>query len=136
MNSQASAVLSLAPGQARRIGLGAGEITVLRGRVWLTAASGPADGSDRVLSPGDSLCLDDAQSVVAEAWGRGEGASLRWQPRSPALQRLPRTGLAGAFFAAALGAFAARARNAASSASRAQGCIRAGDSIASSGAVK
>ena len=136
MDSQASTVLSLAPGQARRIGLGAGEITVLRGRVWLTADAGPGEDSDRVLRAGDSLCIDQGQTAVAEAWGRGEGASLRWQPRAPVLQRLPRTGLAGAFFAAAFGAFAARARSAASSASRAQGCIKAGDSIASSGALK
>ena len=33
MNSQANAVLSLAPGQAHRLGLGSGELTVLRGRV-------------------------------------------------------------------------------------------------------
>ena len=126
MNSQANAVLSLAPGQARRVGLGAGEITVLRGRVWLTGECGDAD---QVLSPGQSLRLNDAQAVVVEAWGRGEGATLRWQPRRPLLQGLPPRSFAGAFFAAL-------ARSDASSASRAQGCIKAGDSIASSGAVK
>lgn len=136
MDSQASAVLSLAPGQTLRMGAGAGEITVLRGRVWLTTDAGPGEDSDRVLSPGDSLAVADGQAVVAEAWGRGEAASLRWQPRREVLQRLPRAGWAGAFFAAAFGAFAARPRSAASSASRAQGCINAGDSIASSGAVK
>lgn len=135
MDSQASAVLSLAPGQARRLAPGAGEITVLRGRVWLTRDAGPGEDSDHVLAPGDSLVVADGQAVVAEAWGPGELASLRWQPRGSVLQRLPRAGLAGAFFAA-FGAFAARPRSAASSASRAQGCITAGDSIASSGAVK
>ena len=126
MNSQASAVLSVGPGQARRVGLGAGDLTVLRGRVWLTGECGE---SDRILSPGQSLRLSDAQAVVIEAWDRGEGASVRWQPRRPLLQSLPLRGFAGAFFAAL-------ARSAASSASRAQGCIKAGDSIASSGALK
>ena len=126
MNSQAYAVLSLAPGQARRVGLGAGELTVLRGRVWLTGECGDAD---QILSPGQSLRVSDAQTVVIEAWDRGAGASVRWQARQPLLQGLPLRGFAGAFFAAL-------ARTAASSASRAQGCIKAGDSMASSGAVK
>lgn len=126
MISQSQRILSLAPGEARRVGVGAGEITVLRGRVWLTGRCGPGDDSDRVLSPGDSLRLSDAQGAVIESWRRGEGAELRWQPRT---QRAGLAGLAGAFFAAL-------ARTAASSASRAQGCISAGDSMASSGAVK
>ncbi len=126
MNSQALAILYLAPGQARRLGLGGGELTVLRGRVWLTGECGDAD---QILSPGQSLRVNDAQAVVIEAWDRGEGASVRWQARRPLLQGLPLRGFAGAFFAAL-------ARSAASSASRAQGCIKAGDSIASSGALK
>ncbi len=126
MNAQATQVLSLAAGQALRFGEGDGELTVLRGRVWLTGRCGPGDDSDRVLSPGDSLHLSDAAGAVVESWRRGEGAVLRWQPRA---QRRGLAGFAGAFFAAL-------ARKAASSASRAQGCISAGDSIASSGAVK
>ncbi len=126
MNSQSQWILSLAPGEARRVGIGAGELTVLRGRVWLTGHCGPADDADRVLSPGDSLRLSDAGAAVIESWRRGEGAELRWQPRA---QRAGLAGFAGAFFAAL-------ARTAASSASRAHGCISAGDSIASSGAVK
>ena len=126
MNSQDHAILSLAPGQARRLGLGGGELTVLRGRVWLTGECGDAD---QILTPGQSLRVSDAQAVVIEAWDRGAGASVRWQARQPLLQRLPLRGFAGAFFAAL-------ARSAASSASRAQGCIKAGDSIASSGALK
>jgi len=128
MNAQTNAVLSLAPGQARRVGLGSGELTVLRGRVWLTGLC----AEDRVLVPGDSVSLQDAQAVVVEAWDRGQPASLRWQPRRPALQGLPLRGFAGAFFAA----LANLPRSAASSASRAQGCIKAGDSMASSGALK
>lgn len=126
MISQAQRILSLAPGEARRVGAGAGDLTVLRGRVWLTGRCGPGDGSDRVLGPGDSLRLADAQGAVVESWRRGEGAELRWQPRA---QPLGLFGFAGAFFAAL-------ARTAASSASRAQGCISAGDSMASSGAAK
>lgn len=126
MNSQSQRILSLAPGEARRVGAGAGELTVLRGRVWLTGRCGGGNGSDLVLSPGDSLRLVDAQGSVIESWRRGEGAELRWQPR---VQRTGLAGFAGAFFAAL-------ARTAASSASRAQGCISAGDSMASSGAVK
>lgn len=126
MNSQSQRILSLASGEARRVGAGAGELTVLRGRVWLTGRCGPGDDSDRVLSAGDSLRLAEAQGAVIESWRRGEGAELRWQPRA---QRAGLAGFAGAFFAAL-------ARTAASSASRAQGCISAGDSMASSGAVK
>ncbi len=126
MNAQVSRVLSLPGGEARRVGEGAGELTVLRGRVWLTGRCGPGDESDRVLSPGDSLHLADAGGTVVESWRRGEGAVLRWQPRA---QRLGLAGFAAAFFGAL-------ARTAASSASRAQGCISAGDSIASSGALK
>lgn len=126
MNTQSQRILSLAPGEARRVGAGAGELTVLRGRVWLTGPCGEGDGNDRVLSPGDSLRLTEAQGAVIESWRRGEGAELRWQPR---VQRAGLAGFAGAFFAVL-------ARTAASSASRAQGCISAGDSMASSGAVK
>lgn len=126
MNAQASEILSLPAGEARRVGAGAGELTVLRGRIWLTERCGPGDDGDRVLSSGESLRLADAAAVVVESWRRGEGAVLRWQPR------VQRAGLAGL----AAGFFAALARRAASSASRAQGCMSAGDSIASSGAVK
>lgn len=126
MNAQSTRILSLASGQALRVGEGGGELTVLRGRVWLTGHCGPGVDSDRVLSPGESLRLADAAGTVVESWRRGEGAVLRWQPRA---QRRGLAGFAGAFFGAL-------ARNAASSARRAQGCISAGDSIASSGALK
>ncbi len=125
MIPQAQQILSLAAGEVRRLGRGAGELTVLRGRVWLTGCQGPGGDSDRVLAPGDSLSLADARGTVVEPWQPGEGAVLRWQP---CVQR---------FFAGWRGAFfATLARRAASSASRAQGCISAGDSIASSGALK
>lgn len=125
MNAHSFRTLSLAPGEARRIGRGAGEVTVLHGRVWLTADDG---GDDLVLGPGQRLGVRDGQSLVAEAWDRGQGAVLRWQPRvAPQVVRL-RERLAGFF--------EALARRAASRASRAQGCISPGDSMASCGALK
>jgi hypothetical protein len=72
MNSQVNAVLSIGPGEARRVGQGAGEITVLRGRVWLTGECGDPD---QILSPGQSLRVHDAQAVVIEAWDRGVSAA-------------------------------------------------------------
>ncbi|MFT3666806.1 DUF2917 domain-containing protein [Piscinibacter sp.] len=69
-------------GQARRVGAGAGELTVLRGRVWLTGRCGAGDGSDLVLAPGDTLRLADGAGTVVEAWRRGEDAVLRWQPQA------------------------------------------------------
>jgi len=136
MNSQSMTTLSLAPGEARRVARGAGELTVLSGRVWLTT-----DGEERdeVLAPGQQRRLDDARSVVVEAWDRGEGAVLRWRPRVSAAHGFGLArGFAGGFGLGAwtAGLLGALARNAASSASRAQGCIKAGDSMASSGALK
>ena len=130
MNSQAHAVLSLAPGQARRLGLGGGELTVLRGRVWLTGECGDAR-PDPLAGP------VAARATTRRRWSSRPGTAAR-APRcagrraAPLLQGLP----AWRGFLARRLAFAALARSAASSASRAQGCIKAGDSIASSGALK
>lgn len=129
MKTHSSRTLSLAPGEARRIGRGAGEVTVLHGRVWMTADGG---GDDLVLSPGERLDVRDARTLVVEAWERGEGAVLRWRPRAAPQGLRLRTWLVG-FVTGFLGALA---RRAASRASRAQGCISAGDSMASCGAVK
>jgi len=128
MNTQANSVATwvLQGGRAQRVGQGAGELRVVEGRVWVT---GQGDGEDHVLSPGECLSLPDAGAVVVEAWDRGQGAVVRWQPRHSWLQAFGLRGLVAT-------AFAALARKAASSASRAQGCISAGDSMASSGAVK
>jgi hypothetical protein len=115
MNTQLAsfATWQLAAGRAHRLAAGAGELTVLQGRVWVT---GQGDGEDRVLSRGERLRLVDASSVVVEPWDRGQGAVLRWQPR--------RAGVHGFGLRALLdGLFAAFARKAASSASRPQGCM-------------
>ena len=116
----------LLPGQARRVGRGAGELTVLSGRVWLT---GQGDCEDRVLGAGERLTLEAAEGVVMESFDRDRHASVAWQPRGSVFHRLGLRALAGA-------ALTALARNAASKANRAHGCISAGDSMASSGALK
>jgi len=116
----------LLPGQARRVGHGAGELTVLSGRIWLT---GQGDCEDRVLGAGERLRLDSAGGVVMESFDRAQYASVAWRPHSSVFHRLGLRDLAGA-------ALAALARRAASSASRAHGSINAGDSMACSGALK
>lgn len=103
----------LMPGQARRVGRGIGELSVLAGRIWIT---GQGDGEDRVLEAGQRLRLSCAQDVVIESFDASEPARVAWRPRAHALQRLGLRDLAGAFFAAL-------ARKAAPSANRAQGCM-------------
>ena len=116
----------LFPGQARRVGHGAGELTVLAGRVWLT---GPGDIEDRVVSAGERIRLEAADGMVMEALDRSEPASVAWRPRVSVIAHLGLRELFGA-------AFAALARKAASKASRAHGSISRADSMACSGAVK
>lgn len=115
----------LEAGRAERLAAAPGELTVLKGRVWIT---GQGDGDDHVLSRGERLVLGAGADVVVEPWDRAQGAVLHWSPRRRAAHALGLRALAAGFFAAL-------ARRAASSASRAQGRIKAGDSIASSGAV-
>lgn len=102
----------LLPGQARRVGQGVGELTVLAGRIWIT---GHDDGEDQVLGAGERLRLDDADRVVIESFDAGAAARVAWKPRRSALQRF-----AWRDFGAV---FAALARRAAPNASRAQGCM-------------
>jgi hypothetical protein len=103
----------LLPGQARRVGRGAGDLTVLAGRVWLT---GQGDCEDRVLAAGERIHLDAADAVVVESFDRTQHASVAWRPRNSAFAQLRLRELFGAVFAAL-------ARKAASNASRAQGCM-------------
>lgn len=133
-------------GSARRLSRGGGELVVLQGRVWLTRGGRTGDTGDHLVEAGQRVRLVAAQDAVIEPWDRDADAVVQWRPHPQgvlaAAQALVLRGLA--FFAgeAALGlrglagAFAALARSAASSASRAQGCISAGDSIACSGALK
>ncbi len=112
-------------GRAQRLDPTPGELTVLKGRVWVT---GQGDGDDRVLSRGERLHIGAGSDVVVEPWDRAHGAVLHWAPQR-------RGARAFGLRAWVAGFFAALARRAASSASRAQGRISAGDSIASSGAL-
>lgn len=115
MNTQSNTALtwSVHAGRAERLGAGAGELSIVQGRVWVT---GQGDGEDRVLSRGERLRLADGSAVVVEPWDRGQGAVLRWQPRDHGFQAFGLRALLAGFFAAF-------ARRAASSASRPQGCM-------------
>lgn len=142
----------IASGQALTLGPQPGELTVVRGRVWLTRSG---DLGDHVLEPGRSVRLGADEGAVVEAWEFGRPVTIDWSrvrqpPRltdfvpgflasgvAAALRGL--AALAGASAAGLRGAeagLAALARSAAPSAMRAQGCISGGDSMASSGALK
>ena len=127
MNSQHTEARTwhLDAGRAERLTAGPGELSVLKGRVWLTTQG---DGDDHVLSRGERLVLPAGTDVVIEPWDRGQGAVLRWAPRRAGVHALGLRALVAGFFAAL-------PRRAASNAHRAHGAIRAGDSVASSGAV-
>lgn len=157
MNTQAQrnlaagrpAQLRLLPGEAFRVPRRPGELLALEGRVWLTRHG---DTQDHLLEAGQSFRLAGGDDVVVEPWAHGEAATLAWQPLPgqglrlaawPALfaaAGLTALARAAGRFAAGLreaeAGFVALARSAAASACRAQGCISAGDSMASSGAVK
>lgn len=124
--------------QARAVRAGA--LHVASGTVWLTR-SGELD--DHVLSAGASLRLAPGQRVWVQPWTEGERARLCWRVDQPpprgARWRLPAArvlrGLAVVFVAAGA-RLADWARTAEARARRAQGCIAAGESIASSGALQ
>lgn len=127
----------------------AGEFAVLSGRVWLTRQS---DLHDYIIEAGERFVLEPSDAVVIAPWAAGEAASIEWKARfqrTRGLKALPRgaaafvlLGLASVATAAAFGfrradvALEAWARSAAAMARRAQGCIKAGDSIASAGTVQ
>ena len=118
-------VLVIEAGQAQRLAAGEGVITVVEGTVWLTGQ----DGKDQVLPPGSQRALRDAQHTVVEPFDAAGRVVLRWQPVQAPARGFRWRGLPRA-------AWDALARNAASMASRTQGAMRAGDSMASSGALK
>lgn len=129
--------------QARR----SGWLVVQGGQVWLTRDGG---GDDHVLGRGEQFWLQSGESLVIEPWQTGGSAQLGWQLGSEARVQRPalRREAAGAGVAAvawrglavvlrgAAGRLLAAARSAEAMASRPQGSIRAGDSIASCGAVQ
>jgi Protein of unknown function (DUF2917) len=110
------------------------------GRVWVTREG---DLNDYVVDAGHRLALARGDRVAVSAWGNGEPALWDWTPMQPGRRyRLLRDAAASAFgfVARALrgvaDGLAALARSAAAIACRAQGCIRAGDSIAAAGTVQ
>lgn len=137
MNSQSNHTLRrIASGAALRLGRLGGELAVVEGRVWLTR---DGDLGDHVIEPGRRVRLGVNENAVIEPARTGDTVTVRWYPRRQrffgALVEAPLRGLAWLAGLAA-GGFAALARGAAASASRAHGCISGGDSIASSGALK
>jgi hypothetical protein len=123
-------------GHALHLGRLGGDLSVLQGRVWLARDGDPGDHR---IDAGQRVRLGVAEDAVIESWDSGQPVVVRWNPRRQtffgAVLAEPLRGLAFvARFAA--GGFAALARSAAASASRAQGCISGGDSMASSGALK
>ena len=147
MNSQfyagQGALLTTRFGQALRVAPGAGELRVHHGAIWLTRRGDPADV---LLEAGQRLRLRAGDEAVFEQWQRDVPALVDWQADQALRTRRLRGALLSALaFGAAAAAgglrraeagFAALARTAAASASRAQGCISAGDSMASAGTVK
>jgi Protein of unknown function (DUF2917) len=141
--TRANTTLALATGQAMHLGRLGGELTVLEGRVWLTRDS---DLGDHPVEAGERLRLAVGDNAVIEPWDAGHAVRVQWKPRRQgffgAVVAEPLRALAWALGAVArglragAGGFSALARSAAASASRAQGCISGGDSIASSGALK
>lgn len=126
----------------------AGEFAVLSGRVWLTRQGDP---DDHIVEVGERFVLEPRDEVVIEPWTAGATTSIAWQAHAQRarVEALPRDvavftlrGLASVAAALAFGlrraerGFEALARSAAAMAKRAQGCIRAGDSIASAGTVQ
>ena len=118
----------------------AGVLQVQDGPLWLTRDGDP---DDHVLQPGDHLHLRAGERITVSAWRAAQAAAWQWRPDrvESAGQRFGRTLVflaAGALdrLARGLEGWAALARTAAASASRAHGCISAGDSMASSGALK
>lgn len=116
-----------------------GCLRVDAGPLWLTRFGDP---DDHILGPGEQIALRRGDRIVAGAWLPDRPIAWRYDGA-----RSGREGFFATFFAAFLAGFlaavadafeavAARARSAAASASRAQGCMSIGDSMASSGALK
>ena len=110
----------MAPGQALRLPRRSGELTVLRGRLWLTRHNDPGD---HFLEAGQRVRLGPYENAVIEPAG-AQGVSLHWAPCRlslvSALLARPLGGTAFLAFAAARG-FAALALSAAAGARRARG---------------
>lgn len=112
-------------------------------RLWVTRQG---DADDHVLAPGERLPVACGDRLVVGPWSPGDGAGWVWQSRGSAAghvsvygwRRLPAAlrGAAARVLRGAAAGLAALARRAAAMASRAQGCMRPGESIASAGTVQ
>ena len=118
-------------------------------RAWLVAREGAlwvtrsGDPEDHVLMHGERLAVARGDDLVLQSWRRDQPAVWDWLPAAaPSRYGLRRELPAWAWARVARGlrgtadGLAALARNAASRACRAQGCISAGDSIASAGTLQ
>jgi hypothetical protein len=116
---------------------------------WLTSRSGSVwvtrhgDVNDYVLGPGHRLALARGDRIAVGALEAQQPALWDWTPMAPRrryrlLREAAGAGLAVVARALRAGAdgLAALARSAAAMACRAQGCIKAGDSMASAGTVQ
>jgi hypothetical protein len=116
-----SGIRRLLPRQALRLPRAGGELTVLRGRLWLTRNN---DLGDHFIEAGQCVHLGDHENAVVEPAGSSQGVSLHWEPHRPglagALLARPLSGAAFLAFVAARG-FAALAHRAAAGARRARG---------------
>ncbi len=135
MKKQSTQRLAVAGGQLVPL-IAGGELKVIEGKVWLTRLG---DLDDHLLEPGQKIRIRASEHAIIESWRPTDTVQVQWQPRPQTLPSLVLAetlrALAGLAAGVGLG-FAALARSAASSARRAQGRICAGDSIASSGALK
>ncbi len=108
-------------------------LQVKGGSLWLTQTLREGSAEDHWLEQGEQLWLPAGSTWVAQGFD-GAQVVLLQEPLQPAgFARF----LRGTVFASgwALAGLAARAANAACKAKRAQGCIKAGESMASSGTV-
>jgi Protein of unknown function (DUF2917) len=111
------------------------------GSLWVTRSGDP---DDHFLARGERLAVARGDDLLLQAWRSDQPALWDWQARAanaPVIQHRLRgvwalTARALRGTAEVLEALAARARSAAARACRAQGCIRAGESMASSGALQ
>ena len=115
-------------------------------RAWLVAREGAlwvtrsGDLDDHLLARGERMAVARGDDLVLQSWHRDTPAVWDWQARED--YRLRRALPAWAWARVARGlrgaaeGFAALARSAAARACRAQGCISAGDSMASVGTVQ
>jgi hypothetical protein len=115
-------------------------LTTRAGSVWVTRSG---DLQDYVLDAGQRLALARGDRIAVGAFDPRQPALWDWSPMVPQRRyRLLREGAAAGLALAARGlragadGLAALASSAAAMACRAQGCMRAGDSIASAGTVQ